>query len=231
MRATSWLKCLCKSLRKPPLTFGISEYDEQIRLDICRTFPENEWFTPHHRTLISILNAFCLVNEGLGYPQGLNFLVFPLFYVYHNDNKKTAVENTFYSLHGILRFVLPTYPLNAKDTNVLKKIEAISNLVCYECYEKEPELAILLEDPHKQFMVSIVCNVIPTLYANVFDLENVLLLWDGFFSTPKEVMFQKVVGVLVKVILFHKNIFIHLSPDKSFQIFHSVLRESISACA
>ena len=181
MRATSWLKCLCKSLRKPPLTFGISEYDEQIRLDICRTFPENEWFTPHHRTLISILNAFCLVNEGLGYPQGLNFLVFPLFYVYHDDNKKTAVENTFYSLHGILRFVLPTYPLNAKDTNVLKKIQSISNLVCYECYEKEPELAILLEDPHKQFMVSIVCNVIPTLYANVFDLENVLLLWDGFF--------------------------------------------------
>lgn len=231
MRATSWLKCLCKSLRKPPLTFGISEYDEQIRLDICRTFPENEWFTPHHRTLISILNAFCLVNEGLGYPQGLNFLVFPLFYVYHDDNKKTAVENTFYSLHGILRFVLPTYPLNAKDTNVLKKIQSISNLVCYECYEKEPELAILLEDPHKQFMVSIVCNVIPTLYANVFDLENVLLLWDGFFSTPKEVMFQKVVGVLVKVILFHKNLFIHLSPDKSFQIFHSVLRESISVCA
>jgi len=231
MRADLWLKCLCKSLKKPSLTFGKSEFDEQIRLDICRTFPENEWFNPHHETLVSILNAFCLVNEGLGYPQGLNFLVFPLFYVFHKDNQKTAVENTFYSLHGILRFVLPTYPLNAKDTNVLKKIESISNLVCFECYEKETELAILLEDPHKQFMVSIVCNVIPTLYANVFDLENVLILWDGFFCTPKETMFQKVVGVLVKVILFHKNVFIHLSPDKSFQIFHSILRESISACA
>ena len=231
MRATQWLKCLCKSLKKPSLAFGKSDFDEQIRLDICRTFPENKWFTPHHETLISILNAFCIVNEGLGYPQGLNFLVFPLFYVYHKDNPKTAKENTFYSLHGILRFVLPTYPLNAKDTNVLKKIESIANLVCYECYEKEPQLAILLEDPHKQFMVSIVCNVIPTLYANVFDLENVLILWDGFFSTPKSSMFQKVVGVLVKVILFHKNVFIHLTPDKSFQIFHRILRESISACA
>jgi len=231
MRAASWLKCLCKSLQKPPLTFGKSDFDEQIRLDICRTFPEDEWFTSHHETLVSILNAFCLVNEGLGYPQGLNFLVFPLFYVYHKDNEKTAVQNTFYSLHGILRFVLPTYPLNAKDTNVLKKIESISNLVCFECYENEPKLAILLEDPHKQFMVSIVCNVIPTLYANVFDLQNVLILWDSFFSTPKETIFQKVVGVLVKVMLFHKNVFIHLSPDKSFQIFHSILRESISACA
>lgn len=231
MRARKWIQCLCKSLKKPPLAFGKSNFDEQIRLDICRTFPENEWFNPHHETLIGILNAFCLVNEGLGYPQGLNFLVFPLFYVYQNDNEKTAVENTFYSLHGILRFVLPTYPLNAKDTNVLKKIEAIANLVCYECYEKEAELAILLEDPHKQFMVSIVCNVIPTLYANVFDLQDLLILWDGFFSTPKSSMFQKVVGVLVKVILFHKNVFIHLSPDKSFQIFHTILRESISACA
>ena len=231
MRADLWLKCLCKSLKKPALTFEKSEYDEQIRLDICRTFPENKWFTSHHETLISILNAFCIVNKGLGYPQGLNFLVFPLFYVYHKHNEKTAVENTFYSLHGILRFVLPTYPLNSKDTNVLKKIESISNLVCFECYEKEPQLSILLQEPHKQFMVSIVCNVIPTLYANVFDLENVLILWDNFFCTPKEKMFQKVVGVLVKVILFHKNVFIHLSPDKSFQIFHSILRESISACA
>ena len=231
MRATKWLKCLCKSLQKPALTFGTSNFDEQIRLDICRTFPENKWFNPHHETLVGILNAFCLVNEGLGYPQGLNFLVFPLFYVYHNSDEKTAVENTFYSLHGILRFVLPTYPLSAKDTNVLKKIEAISNLVCYECYEKEPALAILLEDPHKQFMISIVCNVIPTLYANVFDLQDLLILWDSFFSTRKEIMFQKVVGVLVKVILFHKNIFLHLTPDKSFQIFQKILRESISACA
>ena len=229
MRAALWLKCLCRSLKKPPLAFGKSDFDEQIRLDICRTFPENEWFTPHHETLISILNAFCLVNEGLGYPQGLNFLVFPLFYVYHKDNPKTATENTFYSLHGILRFVLPTYPLDAKDTNVLKKIESISNLVCYECYEKEPELAILLKDPQKQFMVSIVCNVIPTLYANVFNLQDVLILWDGFFTTHNQ-MFKSVVRVLVNVILFHKNIFIHLSPDKSFQIFHRILRESISAC-
>lgn len=231
MRAVSWLKCLCKSLKKPPLTFGKSNYDEQIRLDICRTFPENKWFDPHHETLICILNAFCLVNEGLGYPQGLNFLIFPLFYVYHNHDEKTAVKNTFYSLHGILRFVLPTYPLNAKDTNVLKKIEAIANLVCFECYEKEPELANLIKDPQKQFMVSIVCNVIPTLYANVFDLQDVLILWDGFFKIPKEKMFQSVVNVLVKVILFHKNVFIHLTPDKSFQIFHTILRESICACA
>ena len=92
-------------------------------------------------------------------------------------------------------------------------------------------MAVLLKDPHKQFMVSIVCNVIPTLYANVFDLQNVLILWDGFFGIPKELMFQGVVKVLVKVILFHKNVFIHLPPDKSFQIFHSILRESISACA
>ena len=231
MRAALWLKCLCKSMTKPPLKFGKSHYDEQIRLDINRTFPENKWFEPHHKTLIDILNAFCIVNEGLGYPQGLNFIVFPLYYVYYNDDEKTAVENTFYSLHGILRFVLPTYPLNAKDTNVLKKIESISNLVCYSCYEKESKLSILLKDPHRQFMVSIVCNVIPTLYANVFDLDDVLILWDSFFSISKEQMFQSVINVLVKVILFHKNIFIYLSPDKSFQIFHSILRVSISACA
>ena len=229
MRAASWLKCLCKSV-KPPLKFGQSDFDEQIRLDIGRTFPQNDWFTPHHETLISILNAFCIVNEGLGYPQGLNFLVFPLYYVYHKDNPKTAVKNTFYSLHGILQFVLPTYPLNAKDKKVFKKLESITNLVCYECYVNEEKLDILFGDNHKPFLMSIVCNVIPTLYANVFKLDDVLILWDIFFSTKKSDMFKTVVMTLVKVILYHKNVFLHLTPDKSFQIFQTILRESISVC-
>ena len=231
MRAASWLKCLCKSVNYPALTFGKSDFDDQIRLDIGRTFPQNKWFKPHHETLCDILNAFCIVNEGLGYPQGLNFLVFPLYYVYFNDNPKTAVENTFYSLHGILQFVLPTYPLNAKDKKVFKKLEAISNLICYECYSKEEQLDVLFTDNYKPFIVSIVCNVIPTLYANVFELEDVLILWDIFFSTEKESMFKSVVMMLVKVILYHKNIFLYLPPEKSFQIFHTILRESISVCA
>ena len=230
MRASNWLKCLCISPINPPLNFGKSEFDEQIRLDIVRTFPENKWFEPHHEILCSILNSFCLVNKGLGYPQGLNFLVFPLYYVYYNDNESTAVENTFYSLHGILQFVLPTYPLNAKDTNVLKKIECISNLVCYECYAREPKMDVLFDDLNKQFLMSIVTNVIPTLYANVFKLEDILILWDIFFSTEKGKMFETVLMVLVKVMLFHKNVFLYLSPDKSMQVFHAVLRQSISVC-
>ena len=230
MRAEKWLQCLCTSTNNPPIPDGKSIYDEQIRLDIVRTFPENKWFNDHHETLRNILNAFCIVNEGLGYPQGLNFLVFPLYYVYYRDNENTAVENTFYSLQGILQFVLPTYPLNSKDTNVLKKIEAVSNLICYECYRKEPKLGVLFSETHKQFMMSIVTNVIPTLYANVFKLDDVLMLWDIFFDTKKNKMFETVLMVLVKVMLYHKNVFLHLSPDKSMQVFHSILRESISVC-
>ena len=78
MRAEKWLQCLCTSTNNPPIPDGKSIYDEQIQLDIVRTFPENKWFNDHHETLRNILNAFCIVNEGLGYPQGLNFLVFPV---------------------------------------------------------------------------------------------------------------------------------------------------------
>ena len=230
MRASKWRKCLCPSSPYPPLTLVSGPYDEQIVLDLNRTFREVKWFDAHHETLRGILNTFSVVNEGFGYPQGLNYLMFPLFYVYHRDNPKTSVEDTFYSLQSIVRLVLPLYPLDAKDTTALKSICTITNMVLLHCYEEDQHMGVLFKESHKPFIISLVSSIMPTMYANVFSIQDTLLLWDEIICPSSGKMFRSIMSVLVRAILFHKNMFLHMSVDKSMMLFQQTLRESISVC-
>ena len=208
MRASCWRKSLCPSSPYPPIEFIKGSYDEQIVLDLNRTFKEVKWFDKHHETLRGILNTFSVVNEGFGYPQGLNYLVFPLFYVYYHDNPSTAIEDTFYSLQSLVRVVLPLYPLDAKDTSALSTIVSVTNTVLLQCFEAESKLQILFNETHFPFIVSLASSILPTMYANIFSLHDTLLLWDEIIEKKCNSMFKAVIRVLVQSIWFHKNLFI-----------------------
>lgn len=229
MRACSWRAALCPSPH-PPLKLVSGPYDEQIVLDMNRTFCEFKWFEPHRQTLRGILNTFSVVNEGFGYPQGLNYLAFPLYYVYHCDAPESAVEDTFYSLQSLVRVVLPLYPLDAKDSSALKTICSVANMVILQCYDADPKMAVLFKESHMPFMMSLVSSVMPTMYANVFSMYDTLLLWDEIISPSCNAMFKKVVHIMVQAILFHKNMFLHLPVDKSMVLFQQTLGQSISVC-
>jgi len=199
-------------------------------LDLNRTFKEVKWFDAHREKLRALLNTFSVVNEGFGYPQGLNYLCFPLYYVYHRDDPKTAVEDTFYSLQSLVRVVLPLYPLDAKDYAAYDTICSVANLVILHCYEEEPRLHILFKETHLPFMISLVSSTMPTLYANVFSIQDTLLLWDEIICCSHSTMFRTLLLVLVRAILFHKNMFLHMPVYKSMMLFQQTLKESISIC-
>ena len=230
MRATVWRTCLCPSSPYASLDIVTGPYDEQIQLDLCRTYSEVKWFDAHRKTLCGILNTFSVVNEGFGYPQGLNYLAFPLFYVYYHDQPKTAVEDTFYSLQSLVRVVLPLYPLNSKDSSAFETICSVANMVTLQCYEADPSLSVLFCDTHMPFVTSLVSSMMPTMYANVFSLQDTLLLWDEIISHSCKKMFQSVVQIMVHAILFHKNMFLHMPVDKSMLLFQRTLRASVSVC-
>lgn len=230
MRASTWRSRLCPSSPYAPIEFKYGPYDEQIRLDVART-SQDPWFADHRETIVQILNTFSVVNKGFGYPQGVNYLAFPLFYVYYKDNKDTAVEDTFYSLQTLVGIVLPVYPLDKDDTSALRVIESISNIVALRCFETDPELGVLFSDTHSPFLMSIVSSMLPTLYANVFSLHDTLLLWDTLFQKKSQrKMFDCAVHVLVHSILFHKNMFLYLPVHKCMTVFQTTMRESIAVC-
>lgn len=230
MRAFNWRKCLCSSSPYPSLKLVSGPYDEQIQLDLSRTFTSVKWFDSHRETLCGILNTFSVVNEGFGYPQGLNYLAFPLYYVYYHDQPKTAIEDTFYSLQSLVRVVLPLYPLDAKDSSAFETICSVANMVTLQCYEAEPKLGILFADTHAPFITSLVSSIMPTMYANVFTLQDTLLLWDEIISPSCNVMFKQLLQIMVQAILFHKNMFLHMPVDKSMMLFQHTLKQSVSVC-
>ena len=230
MRAHAWRTCLCPSSPYPSLELVSGPYDEQIQLDLSRTFTDVAWFDSHRETLRGILNTFSVVNEGFGYPQGLNYLAFPLYYVYYNDQSKTAVEDTFYSLQSLVRVVLPLYPLDAKDSSAFDTICSVANMVILQCYDADSKLSILFEETHIPFITSLVSSMMPTMYANVFRLQDTLLLWDDIISHSCKGMFKQVIRIMVHAILFHKNMFLHMPVEKSMMLFHRTLRQSISVC-
>lgn len=229
MRARLWRNRLCQTCTYPPVVFQSSPFDEQIRLDLNRL--SDPWFANHKEVLCQLLNTFSAVNEGFGYPQGLNFLICPLYYVYFNDNPEMAVRYTFYSLQGLLHIVLPLYPLHAKDEQAMKTLQAVANIVSLQCYQQDSRMDILFDDAHTPFMTGLVCNMIPTLYSNVFSLQDTLLLWDIIFEKPTiHDMFTFSIEILKRIIMYHKNMFLHLPFDKCMQVFQQTVKHSISVC-
>ena len=63
------------------------------------------------------------ISVHSGTPR-VNYLAFPLFYVYYKD---TAVEDTSYSLQTLVGIVPPVYPLDKDATSALRVVESISN--------------------------------------------------------------------------------------------------------
>lgn len=229
MRARLWRNRLCQTSMYPPIEFQSSPFDEQICLDLNRLV--DPWFKEHKDVLRKILNTFSAVNEGFGYPQGLNFLVCPLYYVYYNEDPKMAVQHTFYSLHGLVHIVLPLYPLHSKDEEAMKTLQAVANVVCLQCYSLDSNMDILFSDSHEPFMTGLVCNMVPTLYSNIFNLQDTLLLWDMIFKQKTiNKMFEFSLQILSKVIMYHKNMFLHLPVDKCMQVFQETMKHSISIC-
>lgn len=227
-RAKLWRSCLCPNSPFETRKLLIGPFDEQIQLDMRRTYSDITWFKEHYEVLRKILNTFSVTNEGFGYPQGLNYLAYPLYYVYFHDNPEHAIMDTLFSLQTLVHLVLPLYPVSAKDTNALMSIRKITNIVTLKCIESEPELRFLFDDEYVPFMTSLVSSIVPTMYANVFSLFDTIVIWDMLFTgkTLKKV-FEQILTVLVKAILFHKNIFIHLSVHTSMEVFQHALKYSV----
>lgn len=232
MRASLWRSRLCPDSPYDNIDLVIGPFDEQIVLDMKRTFVNVEWFNAHADVLRRLLNTFSVLNEGFGYPQGVNYLMYPLYYVYYEDNPDTAVMDTLYSLQTLIKIVLPLYPVDSKDSNALKYIKNITNIVCLNCMEREKQLKFLFEKEYEPFMISLVSSLVPTLYANIFSLWDTIHVWDTLFEkrTYRD-MFLQVVNILVKAILYHKNMFIHLPMHTCMEVFHATLRQSVCVVA
>ena len=184
MLASRWRKALMggsktlKLLRLTNLDIPIhSDYHETIHQDIVRTYPTNEWFTAHTKKLTNILNLYAYTNNGMGYAQGMAFIVFILYRTFHRDNPKHADKDTYYSFHKIINTIRPIYPLNKDDVSASEYMNDLKTLMYIKIAVNHRRLALRLKSM-PMVMSVLIYQCVPTLFANKFNVEDATTVYD-----------------------------------------------------
>lgn len=200
-----------------------SSFYNQIEMDVLRTHSTNHWFDVHRPSICRLLNIFACTNIGFGYPQGLNFLVFPLWKVYFLSDPDHVMYDTFVSLQRLVGELLTVYPIHKNDTDALNQMERICMLVRLGSVEKYKDLSTYLFcGEYEPFLISIVTTMVPTLFSNVFNMEDCLLLWDNMFALQQPLLVQTI-GYLVRLIIANRNAIMHMPIHTCMSIVrHSV---------
>ena len=173
-----------------------TKYDDQIDIDLSRCFPS---MRKHRKVLKDILKAYTFSAVGIGYAQGINFLICPLYKHLLIDNEKNAFSDTFFCLQRVMRLVLPIYPLHKEDSLPL---------------HYSSNLAVLLRrDTHfpAEWLDEVQCFLLrywPTMLSNMFDLEQLEVLWSYILMGTTDILrLKRLYKIFVNIFLINSSLY------------------------
>ena len=189
----------------------LSEKNEnQIFLDIYRTFPEDENFRKEKiESLKNVLIAYSRRNCSLGYCQGFNYIVGKLLKVIKDE------EKVFWIFTQIIENILPiNYYYDSMgiiiDNNILfEKLER-SNKTLMNHFKKN-KFELLIKNILYKWLIC--------LFSQNIKDELLFLIWDIFFIEGTQTLFKTI------KIIFEKNkeqLLEITSVDKLLKLFDSV---------
>jgi len=177
--------------------FHNSELLVEIEKDVRRTFPhlhffnrgESEKENEHYTALKQILFVYAKLNPGIGYVQGMNEILAPLYYIIANENgivQEQAEAHCFFCFTNLMGELRDNFckTLDNSDEGICAKMKKLNGLL----KRKDPELWKHLEsvDLNPQFYSF---RWLTLLLSQEFELPDVLRLWDSFFADPNRFQF------------------------------------------
>lgn len=205
-RAQKWRNCLMGSpsiiflLRKSRVHIDHpSTYFDDIHNDLKRTYPLDDFFTDHIVELSKILNTYAFVNEGMGYAQGMAFIVFALYKTFYEDDPVYAAEDTFFSFHKLVHVIRPAYPLNPKDVKVIDFNKNITSCVTLLVSSQNTHLALKVKELN--IVPIFIQQNLPSLFCTKYSVEDCCLLFDFIIDKDQFQMFHRILCVMAGMIL------------------------------
>lgn len=230
MSADSWKKKLIGK-RTSPLSSKPTGYELpvcEIDKDLTRTFPRETWFLSHKNRIRNILLWHAWTNRAISYAQPLSFIAFTLYYVFHQNDPKTSMVATYYSLHRLVSVVSPLFPTGPYDGGPVKFIKNIDCLVRINILNFD---RVLNSSITPEIMNYVILNGMPTLFTNWFGLHKGVLVLDFIIDKNKEVMFSRLIKFTVAIFLTYRPLFVHLEWYDVVPLKRIFSAESIIACA
>ena len=184
--------------------------EEQIFLDIHRTFPEDKSFTEEKiQSLKNILIAYSRRNCTLGYCQGFNYIVGKLLKVIKDE------ENVFWIFVQILENILP---INYYYNSVGIIID--NNIFVEHLKTKDKDLMDHFENNKFELLVkNILYKWLICLFSQNIKDDLLFVIWDIFFIEGTPILFETIKIILEK----NKEKLLEITQiDKLINLFNSV---------
>lgn len=156
-----------------------------------RTFPESGFFsvddvlTRDGHALEDVLFVYSKVNKGMGYVQGMNEVIAPIYLVFHDDPNfedldqlETDVFFCFSNLMGEINecFIQKNGNATLDTTGTIGRFQALLALLDRELFWHLHKLNV---DPRFYGI-----RWLSLLFAQEFQLSDILCLWDTLFGDP-----------------------------------------------
>ena len=197
-------------LNKYPSNPFSEKNENQIYLDIYRTFPEDEEFKKEKiESLKNVLTAYSRRHCSLGYCQGFNYIVGKLLKVVKNE------EDVFWIFTQIIENLLPiNYYYDSIgiiiDNNILFEKMEILNQTLMKHFKKH-KFELLIKNILYKWLIC--------LFSQNIKDDLLFLIWDIFFIEGTPTLFRTI------KIIFDKNeeqLLKITSVDKLINLFDSV---------
>ena len=170
----------------------ISDYSQSL---IVTTGTER-----HADIMMRILYIYGRLNPGIGYVQGMNELLAPIYYLFaHDPNPRFAHSleaDTFYCFSLLMAEMKEVFVKNLDETSVginakLVNFEMLLSRIDPDLYEYLRELAI---SPHFYGL-----RWMTLLLTQDFSMNDVLRLWDSLLADSKRFLFFNYVCVAMVI--------------------------------
>ena len=192
---------------------------DEIERDITRTFPSDKWFKEHHDRIRNVLLWYAWTHPGISYCQAFSFLAFSLYKMYHVNDPRHSMVDTYYSMHTLISLVRPMFPLNSKDNKPAEFAKAFQSLVHINLLVVDHDLAekVLDHDIVKIYVL----NGVPTLFTNWFSVEEGHQIIEFILDNSKERMFSNIVNFVSAFILAYREIYMHFATEDLMLYVHT----------
>jgi len=223
MRALKWRRILLgprdtiQLLRQAPLHPQRSLHDNTIEKDIIRTFGDDDWFHEHIGPLANILSTYAYTNEGMGYVQGMAYMVFVLYRCFYEDCPLHAETDTYYAFHTLINAIRPIYPIHSRDSTPIDFHGRISTLVFLTISSQDQRLARRVQ-ALPGVVEHLTRQTIPSIFGNKFAYSEIVVLFDFIIDPSTSETFHRIVCVLAATIMALGPVFLSMNANKIMEI-------------
>ena len=167
----------------------LNKYKDEINKDVSRTFPEEKIFeknSENSKKLYNILITYSLINNKIGYSQGINFIAGIIYKIYKNEKISLIYLDSIITKLNFEK----VFGVNNKLIDIMNIIKDLIKEFCpnFLIYMKKNEIS------HEMFTA----NWIITLFSKGYKNQQILLLiWNFIFIFGWKFIFLFIISMIM----------------------------------